>query len=43
MCFLLLLSSELFFDGSLKVFLVVRLSSNEIGSRGFEILPDLLG
>ena len=43
MCLLLLFGSEFLFDRGLKVFFVVDLSSNEIGSRGFEVLPDLLG
>lgn len=42
MCFLLLLSSELLFNSCLKSLLVVGLSSHEIGSRSFEVLPDLL-
>jgi hypothetical protein len=42
MCFLLLFSSELLFNGCLKGLLVVGLSSQEIGSRSFEVLSDLL-
>jgi hypothetical protein len=43
MPFLLLLGSELLFDGSLKILFVMGLSSIEIGSRSFEVLADLFG